>query len=49
MQYYLIGFFVLMTAIGLLSIWSFIDIRWFVTVAISGVVIFVSLEIANTK
>jgi len=49
MKYYLIGFFALMGSFGIAALWGFIDIRWFFTIALSGVVIFFSLEVAKVR
>jgi hypothetical protein len=38
MKYYLIGFFALLGVTGVLAIWQLADIRWFMTIAIVGVV-----------
>ena len=49
MKYYLIGFFVLITATGLSVLWGFVDIKWFFTVLISATAVFFTLDMLGVK
>lgn len=49
MKYYAIGLMVLVVSSGILALWGIVDIRWFFTVAASGLVLHFTLDMLGGR